>query len=116
GPDDIYRSLLKFNVSSAIPAGSTITNASLNLFVFRKDTPDAVLFPQTVNVFTNNSNFFENTVTWNNAPAISPTIYSKVITDADIDNFISIDITNIVIGWFNNTIPNFGITLAGIED
>ncbi|EKQ54075.1 DNRLRE domain-containing protein, partial [Clostridium sp. Maddingley MBC34-26] len=62
------------------------------------------------------SNFFENTVTWNNAPGISPTIYSKVITDADVDNFISIDITNIAIGWFNNTIPNFGITLVGIED
>ncbi|EKQ54022.1 DNRLRE domain-containing protein, partial [Clostridium sp. Maddingley MBC34-26] len=42
GPDNIYRSLLKFNISGAIPAGSTITNVSLNLFVFRKDTPDAV--------------------------------------------------------------------------
>src|SRR5471030_3308660 len=71
-PTDVFRSLLKFNLTGVVPPGNTITSASLNLFVFRKDLPDAVLSPQTVNVFTNSSNFSENTVTWNTAPAINP--------------------------------------------
>ena len=115
-PNDIFRSLLKFDLSGAVPPGNTVINASLNLFVFRKDLPNSVLSPQTVSVFANTSNFLESTVTWNNAPAINPTIYSKVVTDADVNNYISINITNVVIGWLNNSIPNYGVTLVGIEN
>ncbi|MBV7272819.1 DNRLRE domain-containing protein, partial [Clostridium sp. PL3] len=115
-PNDSYRSLLKFNLTNAIPPGSSILNAYLKLFVYRKDSPDLVLSPQTVNVFTNQTDFFQNTVTWNNAPLIDPTIYSVDVTDADINNFISIDITNLVVDWINEVKPNNGITLVGIEN
>src|SRR5471030_1580942 len=115
-PTDVFRSLLKFDLSGVVPPGNTVTSASLNLFVFRKDLPDAVLSPQTVNVFTNSSNFSENTVTWNTAPAINPTIYSINVTDADVSKYISIDITNLVIDWINNQSTNFGVTLVGIEN
>ncbi|WP_139356814.1 DNRLRE domain-containing protein, partial [Clostridium beijerinckii] len=115
-PNDLFRSLLKFNLTGSLPSGSIITNASLNLFVFRKDLPDAVLSPQTVSVFTNASDFSEDTVTWNNAPAINPTIYSTNVTDADVGMYISINITNLVIDWVNNPATNFGLTLTGIEN
>ncbi|WP_346885863.1 DNRLRE domain-containing protein [Clostridium sp. UBA4395] len=115
-PADVFRSLLKFNLSGVIPDGNTILNASLNLFVYRKDSSDGTLSPQTVSVFTNSNDFLQNTVTWNNAPSIDPTPYSIDITDADVNTFISIDITNIVIDWFENILPNNGITLVGIEN
>ncbi|WP_315115558.1 DNRLRE domain-containing protein [uncultured Clostridium sp.] len=113
---DAFRSLLKFNLAGVILPGNIILGATLNLFVYRKDKTDAQLSPQTVSVFTNASNFSQNTVTWNNAPALNPTPYSINVTDADVNNYISIDITNIVIGWFYGVIPNNGITLAGIEN
>ncbi|NRU22195.1 hypothetical protein B0I65_002701 [Clostridium beijerinckii] len=115
-PNDLFRSLLKFDLTGSVPSGSTITNASLNLFVFRKDLPDAVLSPQTVSVFTNASDFSEATVTWNNAPAINPTMYSTNVTDADVGMYISINITNLVSDWVNNPATNFGVTLTGIEN
>ncbi|OPJ55355.1 DNRLRE domain-containing protein [Clostridium chromiireducens] len=115
-PNDLFRSLLKFDLTNAVPPGNTIISASLNLFVSRKDLPDAVLSPQTVSVFTNASDFSEATVTWNNAPAINPTIYSKNVTDANVGNYIGIDITNVVIDWINNPATNFGVTLTGIEN
>ncbi|AKA71836.1 DNRLRE domain-containing protein [Clostridium scatologenes] len=115
-PNDLYRSLLKFNLTGVIPPGNVILSAALNLFVYRKDKTDVQLSPQPVNVFTNVTNFSQNTVTWNNAPAISPTPYSVNVTDANVNNYISIDITNIVVDWFYNAIPNNGITLVGIEN
>ncbi|WP_411680361.1 DNRLRE domain-containing protein [Clostridium thailandense] len=115
-PNDIYRSLLKFDLTNAIPPGSDVLSAYLKLFVYRKNSPDLVLSPQTVTVFTNASSFSQNTVTWNNAPAINPTIYSINVTDADVNNFISIDITDLVVGWLNESITNNGITLTGIEN
>jgi hypothetical protein len=114
--NDAYRSLLKFNLTGVIPPGNIILGATLNLFVYRKDKPDAQLSPQTVSVFTNASNFSQSTVTWNNAPALSATPYSINVTDANVNNYINIDITNIVVDWFYNVIPNNGITLVGIEN
>lgn len=113
--DDIFRSLLKFNLANCIPSGNNIINASLKLFVYIKNTPNRVLSPQAVNVFTNVSNFSENRVTWNNAPRLDSTPYFVNIIDGDVGNFVSIDITNLVIGWSDGTIPNNGITLVGIE-
>ena len=113
-PNDIFRSLLKFDLTNAVPPGNTITSASLNLFVYIKDLPDAVLSPQIVSVFTNASDFSGATVTWNNAPAMTLTIYSKNITNADVDNYISIDITGLVIEWLNGSLTNNGITLDAI--
>lgn len=115
-PTDNFRSLLKFDVSGILPPDNGIINATLNLLVYRKDSPDLLLSPQAVSVYTNDSDFSESTVTWNNAPAISPTIYSIDVTDANVGNFISINITELVKDWVTNVIPNNGITLVGIEN
>ena len=114
--NNVFRSLLKFDLSDVIPSGSSILQASLELFVFRKDTPDLAISPQTVTVFTNASDFSENTVTWNNAPALNTTTDSVNVTDSDVGSFISIDITNLVGGWIDGSIINNGVTLVGIEN
>src|SRR5471030_2858885 len=115
-PTDVFRSLLKFDLSGAVPPGNNIITASLNLFIFRKDQPNATLSPQPVNVFINTTNFSENTITWNTAPALNSTPYFTNVTDADVAKYISINITGLVIDWSNNAIPNNGVTLVGIEN
>jgi len=111
-----FRTLFKFDLSDLIPPGNTVTSASLELFVYKKDKPDSLLSPQNVTVSTNSSNFSQNTVTWNNAPATSVTPYHVNVTDADVNKYISIDITNVVIGWINTPSLNYGITLKGMEN
>lgn len=113
--NDAYRSLLKFNLTDVIPPGNVILGATLELFVYRKDKTDAQLSQQTVKVYANSSNFLQSTVTWNNAPELNPTHYSINVTDGNVNNFISIDITSTVISWFYNIIPNNGITLIGVD-
>jgi hypothetical protein len=114
--NDAYRSLLKFDLAGAVPPGSIILDAVLKLLVYRKDKTNTQLLPQTVNVYANASNFSQSTVTWNNAPELNPTRYSINIEDSDVNNFISIDITSIVISWFHNIVPNNGITLVGMDN
>lgn len=111
-----FRTMFKFDLSNLIPSGNTVTSASLELFVYRKDIPDALLSPQNVTVSNNLSSFSQNTVTWNNAPTTSVTPYYINVTDADVNNYISIDITNVVIDWINDPSSNFGITLEGVEN
>ena len=110
-----YRTLFKFNLSGLIPPGNTVTNASLELFVYSKDKPDALLSPQNITVSTNSGDFSQDTVTWGNAPNVASTPYSINVTDADVGNYISIDITNVVIDWINTPLTNHGITLKGVE-
>lgn len=114
--NDAYRSLLKFNLTDVIPSQNVILGAALELFVYRKDKTDAQLSQQTVKVYNNLSDFSQSTVTWNNAPELNPTHYSINVTDENINNFISIDITSTVISWFHNIISNNGITLVGMDN
>lgn len=114
--NDAYRSLLKFDLTDIVPPGNVILSATLKLFVYRKDKADTQLSQQIVNVYTNESNFSQNTVTWNNAPQLTPTPYLTNVTDENVNNFISIDITSIVISWFYNIIPNNGISLIGMDN
>lgn len=114
--NDAYRSLLKFNLADTLSPGNVILSAFLELFVCRKDKSDVHLPQQIVKVYTNSSDFSQNAVTWNNAPELTPTHYSINVADGNVNNFISIDITSIVISWFYNIIPNNGITLVGIDN
>ncbi|MHC6180719.1 exosporium glycoprotein BclB-related protein [Clostridium sp. JNZ X4-2] len=114
-PDD-YRSLLKFDIASSIPSGGTVTNAILYLYVNRKDQSDCQHPYQQITVYNNLSDFNENTVTWSNAPNIAITPYSETILDEDVGSYIQIDITNLVIDWYNNSVQNNGITLVKSEN
>ncbi|MCI1944342.1 DNRLRE domain-containing protein, partial [Clostridium luticellarii] len=110
-PDD-YRSLLKFDIAGSIPSRSTIASAALYLYVNRKEQSDCQQPCQQVTVYNNLSDFDESSVTWNNAPNISATQYNKIISDKDVGDYIKIDITDLVINWYNNSTSNNGITLA----
>ncbi|WP_128211320.1 BclA C-terminal domain-containing protein [Clostridium manihotivorum] len=110
-----FRILIKFDIYSMIPKGKILKEAKLNLFVFKKQSIDAQLSPQIVRIYSNLSDFSQCLTNWNNAPNVKPTNYYTTVTDFNINNFISIDITNLVKNWYYNLIPNYGITLVGIE-
>lgn len=63
GPNDELVTLLKWDLST-IPAGATVTAASITLRVFNKSNSDYVLWEQT-------SGWNESGVTWNNADPAS---------------------------------------------
>ncbi|MCM3127157.1 DNRLRE domain-containing protein [Paenibacillus provencensis] len=110
-PGDNYRTLLKFDLF-VIPQGSDILEAILKLYIFRKDVPG----PEVISVYLNQSDFNQNTVTYLNAPAVTPTGITKTVNDADVNNFISIDITPLAQQWYTNPAANNGITIIGPEN
>jgi hypothetical protein len=114
---DVYRSLLKFDLS-AIPIGSTITSATLKLYVIKKD--NAALPNQMIAAYQNINDFSETTVTWNNAPRVDQTVaYPGILPDTipDAGHYIDIDVLDLVKSWFDKSKANYGITVvARYED
>ncbi len=102
-------SYVQFNLSG-IPAGASISKATLRLYV------DAVAKSGKFDVYQLNSSWAENTLTYNTPPpplGLSATGGTGVsITSASWNQFLLIDITALAQGWMNGTIPNNGIALA----
>ncbi|MGJ7045849.1 hypothetical protein HNR52_002054 [Thermoanaerobacterium thermosulfurigenes] len=113
---DAYRTLLKFDLSGAIPSGNVMTDAKLYLYVNRKDMPDSVLYPQNITIYENLNDFSQSTVTWNTAPFTIITPYTFTVTDSMVGSYIGIDITNLAYKWVLTPPLNFGITIRGIEN
>lgn len=107
----IFRTFLKFNVSS-IPSTSTIDSAILSLFVYEKEASGS----QLASINRTLSDFSEDTITFNNAPRGVATGISTDITDADNNSFIQFNITPLVRGWYNGSIPNTGLAIIGVEN
>ncbi|KAJ51137.1 hypothetical protein BD780_000259 [Clostridium tetanomorphum] len=115
GAGDIYRSLLKFDLSE-MPENVTINSADLRLYIDRKDVPNATVSPQTITVYPNLQDFDENIVTWNNQPPIGSAAGSYDVLDGDLNSYVSISIIPLVTGWLDGSIPNTGIMLEGVEN
>ena len=81
------RSYLKFDLS-ALPAGTTVTSAKLYLYC-TAGTP--TLLP--VDVHETNDSWSEDTLTWNNAPAVGAFVTSNTTVDG-VGKYYSWDITS----------------------
>jgi BclB C-terminal domain-containing protein len=107
---DTFRTLIKFDIST-IPLGGSIEKASLRLFLSKDETSLA----QTLYINRLLSNFSQNTVTWNDAPEFEETLFNTPISDSNINSYIYINITDLVSGWYTETIANTGILLSTLE-
>src|SRR5208283_4666039 len=97
---------IQFNLSS-IPAGVSISQATLKLYV------NAVTKAGSFNVDYVNGAWTESKITASLAPALGTTIVSSVpITTASKNQYILINITPAVVAWLNGTQPNDGIALV----
>lgn len=102
------RGLVKFDLSS-IPAGSTVTSATLYLY------EQGNKLGQTTYIYRVTSNWSENTVTWNSWPTPggnfdSGTAYFSFIPDQN-NCMVTLDITSLVQAWVNGTYSNYGLML-----
>ncbi|GFZ30840.1 hypothetical protein CSC2_13660 [Clostridium zeae] len=102
----IYRSLLIFNTPQ-ITVGDILTNAYLRLYVYRKDG----LRIQKVNIYRVTDSFSADTVTYDTQPRISKTSISYYVSNDSLNNYIDIDVTELVIGWINGNFINYGLEL-----
>lgn len=69
--------------------------------------------PVVVNEVT--SSFDPSTVTYNTRPDFSPTASTISISTADLYTAVKIDVTALVNGWLNGTVPNNGIALTNAD-
>ena len=102
-------SYVQFNLSG-LPAGASVTKASLRLYV------DAVAAKGSFDVYQLNSSWNENTLTYNTPPPPLGTSatggHPISITPSSMNQFLLIDITPLVQGWVSGAIPNNGVALA----
>ncbi len=99
---------LRFDLTS-IPAGSTVSKATLVLFVTGQDTPVGI------DVYDLNLAWQESGLTHRNAPGlgISATGGRPVtIGTSSVNNFISIDVTAAITAWLKGTLANNGLAIA----
>jgi hypothetical protein len=94
---------------SALPAGTSISKATMRLFV------NNVVTPGTFDVYQVNDRWSESTLNYNNAPPLgaSATGGNLInISASSLTQFIFVDITPLVRGWLTGAVPNNGVALA----
>jgi hypothetical protein len=99
---------IKFNLAT-LPPSPSIAKATLRVYV------DAVVNGGSFDVYQLNSSWSENTLTYNNAPALGISAtggHPVAIIASSINQFVLIDITSLVQAWASGTIANNGIALA----
>jgi hypothetical protein len=101
-------SYVQFNLAD-LPAGATVSKATLRLYV------DISTQAGSFDVYEIDSPWSENSLNFNNAPSlgVSATGSKPVTVSRSSQNqFVLVDITPLVQGWLNGTIPNNGVALA----
>ncbi len=105
GGAGINFSFIKFPLT-AIPSGATVTSATMTILITSNDfaTNNWHLYPVT-------SSWDENTMTWNNQPAVdngSP----MLVDPGSLMGTRDIDLTSWVQDWVNGTRTNYGIRIG----
>jgi len=105
--DTIYKSYLQFDLST-LPVDAVILYADLKLYQsITNGTEDF-----TIGVFKIDSNWEENTITWNNQPGYHPIPESTSPIIMDDSTWLSWDISSLLQGWVDGSIANHGIVLV----
>ncbi|MCK4315331.1 MAG: DNRLRE domain-containing protein, partial [Anaerolineae bacterium] len=107
----IVRSLIQFDVS-AIPSGTSIDSAVLRVYLVESwDYPGRT---RTVTAYRIGSSWSESSVTWNTRPSCAEAYGSDSVTHGSW-GWYSFDVTNLVSGWVDGSLSNYGVMLRGPE-
>jgi hypothetical protein len=99
---------IEFNLAS-VPAGASISQATLKLYV------NTVVTAGAFELYAVNGTWTESALTYDLAPALGSVIDASVpITTADKNQYILIPMTSTVQGWLNTPATNNGIALVAI--
>jgi hypothetical protein len=102
----LKRSFLKFDLST-IPVGIPdvpVVKATLKLYV------NKLIKAGSFDIMAVTSDWNETNITDHTAPSVIGVVARGVRIDEG-KIFVTVDLTNLVIGWLNGTIPNYGIAL-----
>lgn len=102
-----YEAFIKFDISN-IPDQSIILSANLKLY-----NSEQVDEPINIDVYSVDSDWEEDSITWKNKPNGVSKISSSVV---DKVGYISFDIKNEIIKWYNKEIENNGLLLKSDND
>lgn len=101
-------SYVRFNLSG-LPAGATVTTATVRLFV------DAVSQAGSFDVYEIDQPWSENSLTFNSAPSLGVSASGGkpvTVSKSSLNQFVVVDITPLVQGWLSGTVPNNGLAIA----
>lgn len=99
---------VKFDFS-ALPAGAAISKATLRMWVNDVDTEGKFA------VHVVQDQWFENSISANNAPGVGDAIAEVMVTDADDNHFVTIDVTDAVKDWLAHPDSNFGFAFLPLS-
>ncbi|WP_027398646.1 glycosyltransferase [Anaerovorax odorimutans] len=115
--NDIYRFFMNFDFNSIEEKllNMSIEKAYLCFHLTRNEVPKN---PGTSNIYVYRliENFNSNTVNWENQPLPYNEVSAAFSIPYAKTGPIQIDITDLIKGWINKSIPNYGILIRGEEN
>jgi hypothetical protein len=104
-----YSTLLKFDIASLLPPGTTASQVlAARLVIF----PDKITTGGTYSLYQVTSSWSEGSVTYATKPSIKST--AAVTTSATLNSYKELLITSIVQGWVTTPASNYGVELKGV--
>lgn len=108
------RSLIKFDLASVMLMASQVKSATLNLFslnalrAFENPTAD---LPVTTDLRQVTEDWNEQTVTWDNRPAVAATPEASV-EQTGVGQWVTFDVTDLVKLWLTDPSSNYGVQIS----
>ncbi|MGD9118946.1 MAG: DNRLRE domain-containing protein [Dehalococcoidia bacterium] len=108
----LVRAYLQFNLD-LLPEDAIITGARIGLVYY--STSSSVI--SSIGAYNVEEAWGEDTMTWNNQPAFSATVEDTASVPAGVtDGFVYWYIEDLVKGWFDGTITNYGVVLKATDE
>ncbi len=102
------QTFLKFDLS-AIPSGISVSKATLRLYL------NGVTASGNIDIFPIFNSWSEGTLTYKNAPLLGGSAtggHPATLSSSNLNQFVIIDITQLVQDWVSGIQPNYGLALA----
>jgi len=108
---DTLRSFLQFDLG-LLPANAVITNASFKLYQYYTLGSEDI----TIGVHQVNESWEEDTINWGNKPTYLSVPEDITSVVAGEMTWLSWDITDLLQGWLDESIANYGLMLKSTEE
>ena len=97
----IKRTYLNFSLSS-LSSTTNVFDAKLNFTINSDDSGE------NIRLYRINQSWIDSSLSYNNQPVVFNNNTVDIVTGTTIDSF---DVTNLVLGWFNGTYTNYGVSI-----